>query len=489
MKSFRRSSFRLTPCSLFVVLISLSPLLLVIPTAVNAQWEPDIRLTFNDSASYTSWNNARCIATGLGGHVFVVWYDKRDGDEEIYYKRSSDDGVSWDTVDTRLTKAPGLSEYPSLAVSDSTIHIVWSDYRDGVRSEVYYKRSTDLGLTWNPDIRLTYDTCSSWFPSVASSGLFVHVAWMDKPFITQRAEIFYLRSTDGGASWLPDIQLTFDSSYSQIPAVSVADSIVHVAWQGRRDGNEEIYYKRSTNGGASWLPHTRLTYDTSRSYSAAIAALGSSVHVVWYDMRGWNWDIYYKRSTDDGATWTPDIRLTDDLGGSYFPTVVPSGNNIHVVWEDNRDGDYELYYKRSTDEGETWSTDERLTNDLGYSYFPSVAVSGTKVHVVWQDDRHRANYPEIYYKRNPTGNPSSVDEKPDHKEQRLEVRFRAKPNPFTSFTTLPGHASERFGLYDISGRRVGTYKGDRIGEGLSAGVYFLRPFGGNAKPLRIVKLR
>jgi len=56
-------------------------------------------------------------------------------------------------------------------------------------------------------------------------------------------------------------------------------------------------------------------------------------------------------------------------------------------------------------------------------------------------------------------------------------------------TTLPGHSTDRFSLYDISGRRVGVYKGERIGEGLRAGVCFLRPEGGDAKPLRIVKVR
>jgi parallel beta-helix repeat protein len=67
--------------------------------------------------------------------------------------------------------------------------------------------------------------------------------------------------------------------------------------------------------------------------------------------------------------------------------------------------------------------------------------------------------------------------------------YRACPNPFTSFATLPGHEAERFSLYDISGRKVGTYKGDRVGEGLSAGVYFLRTADGSSKPLRIVKVR
>jgi hypothetical protein len=36
---------------------------------------------------------------------------------------------------------------------------------------------------------------------------------------------------------------------------------------------------------------------------------------------------------------------------------------------------------------------------------------------------------------------------------------------------------------------VGTYKGDRIGEGLQAGVYFIRAEGGEARPVRVVKVR
>jgi len=84
---------------------------------------------------------------------------------------------------------------------------------------------------------------------------------------------------------------------------------------------------------------------------------------------------------------------------------------------------------------------------------------------------------------------SGVEEKAEVRGPGLEVRIRATPNPFTSFTSVPCHSSERFTLYDISGRRVGTYKGDRIGEGLSPGVYFLKLDVKNQTPARVVKLR
>jgi len=63
------------------------------------------------------------------------------------------------------------------------------------------------------------------------------------------------------------------------------------------------------------------------------------------------------------------------------------------------------------------------------------------------------------------------------------------PNPFVSYAKAPGREKESFALYDISGRKVGLYKGDRIGIGLSAGIYFLKPESQGAKLLRIVKLR
>jgi hypothetical protein len=87
------------------------------------------------------------------------------------------------------------------------------------------------------------------------------------------------------------------------------------------------------------------------------------------------------------------------------------------------------------------------------------------------------------------GQGSSGTETAEERGQRLEVRLTAKPNPFTSFATVPGQEKERFELYDITGRKVGAYQGDRIGEGLTPGVYFLRSTSSTTSTLRIVKIR
>jgi hypothetical protein len=106
------------------------------------------------------------------------------------------------------------------------------------------------------------------------------------------------------------------------------------------------------------------------------------------------------------------------------------------------------------------------------------------VHAVWTDERDGND--EIYYKRNPTGN---VGMEEGEKVWSSAQRYKVIPNPFLSFAAVRGHEHETFLLYDISGRMVGICRGDRIGEGLSPGVYFLKPEGRSAKPLRIVKVR
>ena len=151
---------------------------------------------------------------------------------------------------------------------------------------------------------------------------------------------------------------------------------MHAVWQDNRDGNYEIYYKRSTDGGSSWGADTRLTSDVAISEYSSVSVSGSVVHVAWEDRRDGNYEIYYKRSTDGGSNWGTDTRLTNNSAISYLSCVSVSGSVVHVVWQDDRDGNYEIYYKRSTDGGSSWGTDTRLTNNSAYSLIPSISVSG-----------------------------------------------------------------------------------------------------------------
>ena len=111
------------------------------------------------------------------------------------------------------------------------------------------------------------------------------------------------------------------------------------------------------------------------------------------------WDIYSLRSRDGGDSWDPIVRLTDAPGPSQRPVVAVDGQEVHVVWFDARDGNAEVYYKFSSDGGTTWGPDQRLTAADGDSVQPSIAVGPDALHVAWFDTRD--GNPEIYYKRKP----------------------------------------------------------------------------------------
>jgi hypothetical protein len=453
---------------------------------VSGQWQPDVRLTNDPADSYTSYNNAWCIASS-GLFVHVVWFDYRDGNDEIYYKRSIDAGVSWG-ADVRLTNNTGSSWEPSVAVSGTTVHVAWEDYRDGNR-EIYYKRSTDAGVSWGADTRLTNNSSYSKYPSVTVSGSVVHVVWQDNR--DGNYEIYYKRSTDAGISWGADTRLTNNIDYSEFPSVAVSGPVVHIVWHDYRDGETEIYYKRSIDAGISWGTDIRLTNNPAYSSYPSVAVSGTVVHVLWDDDRHGYDEIYYKHSTDAGVSWGADTRLTNDTNKSAFPSVAVSGLFVHVVWW-KQGGNWEIYYKRSIDAGNTWSSETQLTNYFSLSSSPSVAVSGSVVHVVWWDNRDWNR--EIYYKRDPTGNPIGIknisSEIPSYS---LEQNY---PNPFNPMTNVkfqiantplnPLSRGEMISLkvFDITGKEIETLVNEQLEPGtyettfnastLTSGVYFYK---------------
>ncbi|MBL0108722.1 MAG: T9SS type A sorting domain-containing protein [Ignavibacteria bacterium] len=449
-------------------------------SSVIAQWQPEVRLTNNSSESLISSNNAWCVASS-GPVVHVVWYDYRDGNSEIYYKRSIDGGVSW-SADMQLTNDPASSWNPSVTVSGSVVHVVWQDDRNG-NTEIYYKRSIDEGGSWEADTRLTNNASSSVSPSVTVSGPAVHVVWFDNR--DGNEEIYYKRSLDFGGSWGTDIRMTNNSAISRNPSVTASGSAAHVVWEDNREGNWEIYYKGSIDEGVNWDPDTRLTNNTANSWYPSVSSSGSDVHIVWSDDRDGNLEIYYKGSINKGVNWDADTRLTNNSAASRTPSVTVSGQAVHVVWDDRRGGaSGEIYYKRSTDAGVSWIADTQLTVNIA-SQNPSVSVSGTAVYVVWKDYRD-GNW-EIYSKQNPTGNPVGIininSEIPN--EFSLGQNY---PNPFNPATKikfeLRNNSFTNLVIYDGLGREVetivneqlnaGSYEADWNASNFPSGVYFYK---------------
>ncbi len=128
-----------------------------------AGWAGQKRLTSAPGASKLSYNFARSIAVDGLGRVHVVWYDARDGNEQVYYKRSVDEGATWGP-DTRLSDSTTRMStdpiQPAIAVSGLNVYVVWHEVRRG-KPDVYLRRSLDGGLTWQSVDRVSNGNGSS----------------------------------------------------------------------------------------------------------------------------------------------------------------------------------------------------------------------------------------------------------------------------------------------------------------------------------------
>ena len=388
-----------------------------------AQWEPEVRMTNDPFSSMTGVSTSAHAIAVSGDSVHMVWYDERDGNFEIYYKRSIDGGSTW-CEDIRLTNTTLSSRFASIAVSGSLVHVAWSEYPNAnSNTEIYYKCSTDGGKTWGEDTRLTYTPSWTWHPCLTVSGSFLHLVYYD--FADGLWEVYYKRSVDGGLTWEPETQLTNDPAGSYWASIAASGPVLHVVWHDDRDGNSEIYYKRSTDAGLTWGTDTRLTTADSTSARGSCGVSGSDVYVVWADVRDGNKEIYFKHSSDGGLSWGEDTRLTNYSSDSDYPNLAVSGAGLYVVWVDDRDGNLEIYFKRSTDGAESWEPDVRLTDNPFWTDKAFIATSEAKVHVIWYDERD-GNY-EIYYKRDPTGGiPVGLD---NELGNCSDQQFSIFPNP------------------------------------------------------------
>ena len=109
------------------------------------------------------------------------------------------------------------------------------------------------------------------------------------------------------------------------------------------------------------------------------------------------WDIYYRRSDDAGETWSDEQRLVGVPGLSHRPNLAVSGSELHLVWWDNRQGNDEVYYKHSADGGRSWGNDVRLTNTAAASQFPMGATTKSGPHLIWTEQRDGGS--QVFHKR------------------------------------------------------------------------------------------
>ncbi len=154
-------------------------------------------------------------------------------------------------------------------------------------------------------------------------------------------------------------------------------------------------------------------HSTYSSGQHSIGCRGDTVYLVWSDERIDPRAVYFSRSTNAGNTWSANLRLSTsnpDLDGATPSLTLDALGNIYICYAqyDWSTFNVDVYFTRSTDGGESFST-PLLVNDTTRAAqdMPSVAVdsSGEKVFVAWQDTRNSGVTPnfDIYMSKSTDG--------------------------------------------------------------------------------------
>lgn len=307
--------------------------------------------------------------------------------------------------EVRLTNNPSnvstlCSGSRSICAAGEVVNVVWKDDRAG-NDDIYAVRSTDGGATWLAEQALTNDQEVSQHAAIACDGNLVVVVWED--FRDQNWEIYYKVSRDGGASWSQDSRLTVNDASSANPCVAVWGQTIHVVWQDSRDGGPElVYYARSNDAGVTWTEARRMDMHDTGSWTAAIAVWDTMVHVVWngFDNSNTYPVVYYVCSFDGGNNWEPVTRIADVNSTQLFPMVAAWGSQVHAVWHDARENT-RIYHRRSDDGGRNWGEDRIVSTGEFFMTIPALAVVGQNVHVAFHDARNGSG--DVYYQRSTDG--------------------------------------------------------------------------------------
>jgi hypothetical protein len=267
-----------------------------------------------------------------------------DTDFDILMTRSTDSGATWSEVQTLNSDAntdSGEDWDPRLTTdgSGNWVAVWWSEENpadpDGTDADVFVSHSTDNGVTWSTVQALNSnadsDSGGDFGPCIITKGNGVWVTvWNSNDDLGTTVgpdnDIFVTRSTDNGASWSAVQTLNSnadsDSGYDNNPCVTTDGSGNWVAvWHSTDDlgatigEDSDIFVARSTDSGSSWSDvaplNSNASSDTGSDVTPFVITDGKgNWSTMWESDEnlggtvGNDYDIFIAHSTDNGASWS-----------------------------------------------------------------------------------------------------------------------------------------------------------------------------------------
>ena len=305
---------------------------------------------------FITWRDFRNDSTN--GDIFEA--HSKDGGLTFTLTGASTGIYVNDAASTGAVEDPDI-----VALGANDVYIIWRDSRtSGNNGDIYVSKSKDGGVTFDTDVQIdTGGTAKAEKPAIAvePAGA-IHAAWRDFRLDSTNGDIFYVKSD--GLTWGTNVRVD-DAANSTVAAPTVADEPdvavnsnghIFVVWTDfRTSGNDgDIFFAKSVTGGASFSTNKNIDGGgiTRADQPSIIVDSSGNISVMWRDFRNGDADIYFSRSTDGGSTFSAPARVNDDTIKSGKIQLLPSAGvdingRAYAVWEDGRDGNFNIYSAKS----------------------------------------------------------------------------------------------------------------------------------------------
>jgi outer membrane protein assembly factor BamB len=275
-----------------------------------------------------------------------------------------------------------LQWYPAVAANDTgRAHVAWEVRYDHINTS----RSSD-GLIFTDETTASYSSGPElpWIATYADD--IVHIIWSDA--LSANTGIWLATSNDGGVTFQTPVRVRDDgiNGTPYDPFVIVDESgVVYTAWFDTRNDKWDVYFAKSTDGGATFSENVKVNDDSQEfpqihgnNCPKIVIDDDGTIYIVWTDNRNGDFDIYFSKSSDGGNNFTANVRVNDDFSGEkqLNPTLaIGTDGTLHIAWTDNRAGEH-IYYASSTDGGATFSTNKMVSDGVGalWERAPSLAM-------------------------------------------------------------------------------------------------------------------
>ena len=266
----------------------------------------------------------------------------------VMFVKSTNHGASW-SAPVKTYGSVSWNDKPVLAMSDDGRH-VYISFNGPTGGDPYAAVSHDFGATWSQvklvDSNRYYfafdaDVAPDGTAYFAESSLLYGGGGNKGTTPTGSIDEHVFVSRDNGATWedhlvasvSPGLACTAEACppdfYLGHTALSVdAAGAVVLLYDGATTagGLQTIAARRSTDGGRNWSAAVTLSTTGEDAMMPAAESRGSGdVRAWWMQTSGGGnvdaWNVWYRSSTDGGASWGSPVKLSDAGGGAGYKTA------------------------------------------------------------------------------------------------------------------------------------------------------------------------